>query len=163
MSILRQFSHSSENTNSKSKLCGKIKKFDINLYDKYDVPARESIKKQLGGNVMDNPDIYAQDMILKIENCKYKYLELQVCCNWINEYPYEEPYIYERKYHFSKDTLFLIFNKKMTKVLMFDKNSINSTPHRIKKYSKTFVYNIPWRHILQFNIEDLSTESIMIY
>ena len=149
---------------SSYKLQGKIKKFDKKLYDKYDIPARNKIKKQLGEYVKDNPDIYAQDMLLDIPNYKYKYLELQVCAGWTSEnYPYKYPYIYERKKYFSEDTLYIIFNKNMTRGLLFNNKSIEEKPHRIKKYSRTYVYDIPWNRILPINIDDLDMETIMLY
>src|ERR1700744_4574759 len=89
-----------ENKNEPSKylkLIGKNKKFSQQLYEKYDLPARELIKSKLGDKVKDNPDIYAEDMIIVDPECKYKYIELQVCTDWIGEtYPYKYPFVYER-------------------------------------------------------------------
>src|SRR5438132_1694419 len=94
---------------------GKIKKFSHKLYEKYDIPARRIIKERLGEQVADNPNIYDQDMILNMPNCKYKYLELQVCTKWTGDkYPYDKPFVYARKKLFSDDTLFLILNRHMT-------------------------------------------------
>lgn len=146
------------------KLRGKNKKFDEKLYLKYDQPARQIIKEKLGEIIKDNPDIYAEDLILNDEKCSYKYIELQVCANWIQEnYPYNYPFVYERKGHFSDDTLFIIFNRNMTKGLIFDKKSLNKEPKRIKKYSKTFIYDVPWRRVLQFYIKHFDIDMLRSY
>ena len=152
------------NNNTDNKVIGKIKKFDQKLYEKYDIPARTKIKEKLLEFVEDNPDIYKEDMLLKIPECKYKYLELQVCVKWINEkYPYDKPFVYARKKLFSEDTLFLIFNKNMTTGLLFDKKSLLDKPRRLKKYSRHFVFEAPWHRILTVNIDDLDTETIKLY
>ncbi|ARF08853.1 hypothetical protein Catovirus_1_903 [Catovirus CTV1] len=145
-------------------LKGKIKKFDQKLYDKYDIPAREIMKKILGNNIRDNPDIYAEDMILELPECKYKFVELQVCAKWINDkYPHEYPFVYERKGHFSDDTLYIIFSKNMTRGLIFDKKSLNKEPKRIQKYSRTFVYDVAWRYVMPFITEFLDADVIKSY
>lgn len=146
------------------KMKGKIKKFDEKLYNKYDIPARELMHKKIGEYVKDNPDIYAQDMILEDEKCKYKYLELQVCATWTdNKYPHVVPYVYERKGHFSDDTLFIIFDKNFTKGLLFSKKSLNNEPKRIKKYSRTYIYDVPWHKVLPFEMETFDIEIIRVY
>ena len=153
-------------TSSKEKcsLKGKIKKFDMDLYNKYDVPARRVIKEQLGDLVDDNPDIYAEDMLLKINDYEYKYIELQVCVSWVElKYPHTNPYVYERKGHFSDDTLFIILNKSMSRGLFFGKKYLKKEPKRIKKYSKTFIYEVPWWNVMQFDLEDLTEDLLRIY
>ena len=146
------------------KLKGKIKKFDEKLYNKYDIPARDIIKNKLGNCVKDNPDIYAEDLILEDESCPYKYIELQVCAKWNSEnYPYEYPFVYERKGHFSDDTLFILFNKNMNRGLIFDKKSLNKEPKRIKKYSRTFIYDVPWKNVMSFYVEYFDIELLRTY
>lgn len=150
--------------NNNTIIIGKIKKFDPVLYEKYDIPARNKIKEKLSNYVQDNPDIYKEDMILNIPECKYKYLELQVCTKWIEEkYPYDKPFVYARKKLFSEDTLFIIFNKNMTRGLLFDKKSLLSTPRRLKKYSRSFVYEVPWYRVLSVNIDELDIDTIKLY
>jgi hypothetical protein len=144
-------------------LKGKNKKFDQVLYDKYDIPARDIVKSKLGVNVKDNPDIYAEDLVIDDPICKYKFIELQVCANWIDKYPYDEPFVYERKGHFSDDTLFIIFDKNMNRGLLFDKISLKEKPNRIKKYSRTFVYQIPWLRIMPFFVNNLDMDMIYSY
>lgn len=149
----------------KSNLQGKHKKFDKILYEKYDLPAREKIKQILGPFIHDNPNLYEQDFIINSEKCKYKYLEIQVCTNWVNEkYPYKNLYIYETKARFDDNTLFLTFNKFLTRGYIFDAISFkDSKPHRIKKYSRYFVYYIPWNKVLQVYIDNLDKETFEMY
>lgn len=147
-----------------TKLKGRIKKFDQFLFDKYDQPARELIKEKLGDKVQDNPDVYAEDLVINDPKCKYKYIELQVCATWLGDnYPHDLPFVYERKGHFSKDTLYIIFDKNMEKGLLFDRESLKKEPSRIKKYSRTFVYEVPWHRILKIYMNDFDMETIYLY
>ena len=140
------------------------KKFDQKMHDKYDIPARNKLKEILGDIVSENPNIYGEDMILNIQGCKYKYIELQVCATWMGEkFPHKLPYIYERKIKFSKETLFLIFNKSLTEGLLFSRDSITGEPRRIKKYSREFIYEIRWNNIMRVYLETLTPELIMLY
>jgi hypothetical protein len=143
---------------------GKIKKFDQTLYDKYDVPARNIVKEKLIEHVSDNPNIYEEDMLLQIPSCKYKFLELQVCARWTEDkYPFDKPFVYARKKLFSDKTLFIIFNKDMSLGLLFDKNSLLDEPKRLRKYSRSFAYEVPWHRVLRFIVDELSVEIIKMY
>ena len=137
-------------------MIGRIKKFDEKLYNKYDVPARELMKTILGAAVSDNPDIYKEDMLLNIENCEYKFLELQVCTGWISDrYPYSLPFVYARKKLFSDKTLFVILDRHMTCCLLFDQKSLLPKPRRLKPYSRTYVYEVPWYRVIHTYLEAL--------
>lgn len=144
---------------------GKIKKFDQKLYDKYDTPARNIIKNMLKEYVSDNPNIYGEDMILNIPDCRYKYLELQVCTNWLDEdkYPYDCPFVYARKANFDDKTLFLILNRNMTKGLIFNRKSLSPKPRRLKKFSRYFVYDVPWHCVMQLYMQDLTSDALKLY
>lgn len=148
-------------------LIGSHRRFNEQMYNKYDIPAREKIKQILGDFVNDNPDIYSQDLIINSTTCKYKYLEIQVCINWINSddvYPYPNINIYERKTHYSDDTLFLTLNKNLTCGYLFDAKSFKgSKPRRLKKYSREFVCDIPWNKIMKVYIKHLDQETIESY
>jgi hypothetical protein len=146
------------------KLKGKIKKFNELLFEKYDIPARKIIKEKFGDLIVDNPDIYAEDMIINIPNYKYKYLELQVCAEWVtNIFPHELPFVYERKGYFSDKTIYIIFNKYMTHGLLFSKKALNKEPKRIKKYSKIFIYEVPWKNVVKFDIESLNLDLLELF
>jgi len=145
-------------------MIGKLKKFNKKLYDKYDGGARLIVKKYIGDYVKDNPNIYEEDLLLNLDNCKYKYIELQVCAEWKDKiFPYKMPFIYERKIRFSDDTLFLLFNRDFSIFIMFDKKNIINKPERIKRYSRYFVYYFPWRYCLLSATDKLSIELIKIY
>lgn len=144
---------------------GKKRVFSQDLYNKYDIPARNKIKSIFSDKIIDNPDEYGQDMIIKIDDCKYKYLELQVCSDWITPtFPRKFPYIYERKKRYGDDTLFLVFNKWLTKGLIFDTTVlVNEKPSRIKKYSREFIYEIPWNRTVLFYTKFLSNNTLKSY
>ena len=147
------------------KIKGKHKKFDYDLHIKYDVPARDKIKEILGNFVKDNPDTYQQDLIITSPTCKYKYIELQVVSRWFGEsYPYDTVYIYERKAKYGSDTLFLTLNRNLTKGFLFDtKNIKEAKPRRFKKYSREYVYDIPWNQIMTIFTSQLDKETIEMY
>lgn len=150
-----------------SSLHGKHSVFNQKLCDKYDIPARDIIKQKLGDFVSDNPNIYEQDLIITDNNSKYKYIELQVCSKWVSDkYPFDHVYVYERKYKYGSTTLFITLDKFMTQGVIFDAQSFhykNAKPRRLKKYSREFVYDIPWNRILPFTMDELSSELINMY
>ena len=150
-----------------SSLQGKHSVFNQKLYEKYDIPARDIIKQKLGDFVKDNQDIYEQDLIITDNDYKYKYIELQVCTKWVSDkYPFDNVYVYERKYRYDSSTLFITLDRFMTRGFIFDASSFhhdNIKPRRLKKYSREFVYDIPWNRILPFMMDDLSPELLNMY
>lgn len=140
---------------------GIVTKFDQKLFDKYDIPARNIIKNKLGDFVLDNPNIYGEDLIIKNDKCKYKYLEIQVYAEWDIKFPYTYPFIYARKMRYSEDTLFVVLNKNMTKCILFNRKSVSNHSKRIRKYSREIINLIPWNAVLQIEIEDLTNDIIM--
>jgi len=142
---------------------GKHKRFDQKLHDKYDIPARKIIKEKLGDWVKDNPDTKKQDLIIT-KPFRYKYIEVQINACWEKDkYPHDNLYVYERKGKYADDTLFITLDKLLTSGYLFDRKSFSSKPRRLKKYSREFVYDIPWRRALPLNIENLSVEIIKLY
>jgi hypothetical protein len=145
-------------------LQGKVKKFDEELYTKYDIPARDLMKKIFGDKIADNPDIYGEDLLLNDKECKYKFLELQVCVNWVGDkYPYDYPFVYERKSKFSDDTLYLVLDRHMTQGLLFDKKSLKKTPRRLKRYSRYFVYEVHWNRVMTVYMDNFDIETVKLY
>jgi hypothetical protein len=130
---------------------GKVQCFSEELLKKFDEPARKKVKEVLGSFVIDNPNPYGQDLIIKSDKCKYKYLELQVCNQWVNEpYPYDKVYIYARKIRYNSNTLFLTLSRDLKWGYLFDTIELkknNVQPRRFKKYSREFVYDIPWHRL----------------
>lgn len=146
------------------KLVGKKSVFSQKMFEKYDIPARKIISSIFGEDIIDNPDIYGEDMIITIPECEYKYLELQVCADWQDvKFPYDKPYIYERKIKFSDDTLFMVFNRKMTMALLFAKKYIKNEPKRVKKYSREYKYEIEWKDVLQVYLKHFNKKELMAY
>lgn len=148
-----------------STLQGKHKAFNQNMFNRYDIPARNIVKAALGEFVTDNPDQYKQDLIITDETYKYKYIELQVCATWIGDkFPYDHVFIYERKCHYGNDTLFMTLNKEMTRGYIFDAESFkNVKPRRFKKYCREFIYDIPWYRIMSIYTDTLTPEIIKMY
>ena len=148
-----------------SSLQGKHKAFDEDLFARYDVPARTKIKSILKEFVVDNPDQYKQDLIINDKECKYKYIELQVCSSWIGEtYPFEKVFIYERKCVYGEDTLFITLNHDLSRCHVFAAKVLRDLkPRRIKKYGREFVYDIPWNKIMPVLTDELTPEVIKMY
>ena len=146
-------------------LKGKRRIFNQELLEKFDIPARKIIKEKLGDNVIDNPDEYQQDLIVTDKNCKYKFIEIQVISQWIYEkYPYNTLYLYERKAKYDDDTLFITLNRNFTAGYIFDRKSINGIkPRRLIKYHREFIYDVPWRQVINFQVEDLNWDMINLY
>jgi hypothetical protein len=148
-----------------SSLKGKHSKFNQQLFEKYDIPARDKIKKALGEFVIDNPDPLAQDLVITDPKSKYKYIELQVCCNWVSEkFPYPNVYIYERKKKYGPDTLFITLDRNMVKGYVFDGQSYaDLEPKRLKKYSREYIYQIKWCRVMPILIDSLTVDDIFMY
>lgn len=129
------------------------------------MPARTKIKEILGDFVKDNENEFQQDLIITDPECRYKYLEIQVCAGWLNgPYPYETLTIYERKQHYGLDTLFMTLNKNLTHCYIFDRKSFSDTKlHRLKKYSREYVYDVPWSKALKIDLECLDAFTINLY
>lgn len=139
---------------------GKVLKFNQKMFDKYDIPARNKIKELLGDNIIDNPNKYGQDMIINIKKCKYKYLELQVCTTWYNDrYPHKTAHIASRKIKYGSDTLFLTFDKHFKYGMIFDTVNVDpGKPKRKEKYSREYIYDIPWNDVYTINLNDLDVK-----
>jgi len=160
----KKFNNSKAIFKNDQNLIGKRRIFSKYMHDKYDIPAREKIKKVLGDIICDNPDIYQQDMIIKSDMCKYKYLELQVCADWVNDrYPYPNLFVYERKAKYGNDTLYLTMSKFLRKGKLFDRKSFSNKPRRLKKYSREFVYDIPDNKVIDVYIDHLDEATLAFY
>jgi hypothetical protein len=149
--------------NNNKGMIGIRRKFNDELHDKYDVPARQAIKDALGDFVIDHPDEYAQDLIINSPTCSYKYLEVQVCTTWLDKYPYDTVHIYARKARYDDDTLFITLNRAMTKGYIFSVGDMKLVPRRLKKYSREFVYDIPWGRCMLVYLNSIDRETIELY
>lgn len=144
-------------------ISGNVAVFDQKAHDKYDIKARQFIKDILGDAVIDNPNIYGEDMVFTLKKFPYKYLELQVCAMWEYEYPFKSPFVYARKMKFSKKTLFITFNKFYSQILIFERGGICETPGRLKKYDREHVNFVPWNKVVKMPTSSLSINEIRIY
>ncbi len=143
-------------------MSGKIKIFDQDLSNKYDTKARDIIKKIMPESVIDNPNIYGEDMIVINKKIPFDFIELQVYGKWKDEkFPYELPFIYERKMKFSAKTLFICFNSSYTKLIMFSRANVCSIKYRIKKYSREYIHYVPWFRTMQENTNLFSAKTIL--
>jgi hypothetical protein len=149
------------------KLKGKKGRFNQKLFNKYDQKARDTVIKALGKDIVDDhPDPFRPDLIIKKEaNCRYHYLELQVCTAWINDdFPYEYVYIYERKMKYGDKCMFLVLNKSMTRGYLFNTRKMEDhKPRRVKKYSREYVFDIPWNKCLLVYMEHLDPLTLELF
>lgn len=142
---------------------GKSRKFDQELFDKFDPKARSIVKEKLGDLVCDNEDMYGEDLVFKCKELPYKYIEVQVYGSWDGEFPYKYPFVYSRKMRFSENTLFVSFNKNFTEAIIFSKKVISTIPKRLKKYDREFVNYVPWYKSVRLNVNDLTLNNIKLY
>lgn len=145
-------------------MVGKIKVFDQELSDRYDKRSRIIVKSKLGPAVTNNPDKYAEDMIVVTKRIPYGYIELQVYGKWTEDvFPYDSPFVYERKLKFCETTLFICFNASYDKLVMFSRTAIHPKRYRVKKYSREFIHYVPWSKAITLDTDKLSIEYIRQY
>ncbi len=145
-------------------VAGKVKKFDEKLHSKYDIGARQMLKNVLGDAIIDNENIYGEDMIFTLNPFPYTYLEVQVLSNWsTSQFPYSFPFVYARKMLFAKSTLFVTFNKYFTEVIIFGKESIDQKPSRLKKYDRECVHFVSWHKAMRLTTNNLTIGNIKAY
>ena len=147
---------------------GSVKKFDDKLHSKFDIEARDMLKNILGNNIKDNEDVYGEDMIFTVEkspkNFPYKYLEVQVFSQWSEDkFPYIFPFVYARKMRFSPSTLFVTFNKFLSEVIIFSRNSLSKDPSKLKKYDREDVNYVPWSKTMRLKSHQLTVANIWLY
>lgn len=142
---------------------GKVKKFNKKLHDKYDITARQIVKNMLGAAIKDNDDVYGEDMIFTIEDFPFRYLEVQVCAKWKNDYPFDRPFVYSRKMKFSQETLFITFNSIMSKAILFSRRRLIEKPERLQKYARETVNFVEWRHAIKITTDQLTPRIIREY
>ena len=164
MDQLKQTKYKKEKLMKRGGVAGKVKRFDKKLHSKYDIDARQMLKNVLGDAIIDNEDIYGEDMIFTANPFPYKYLEVQVLSTWsTSQFPYSFPFVYARKMLFSKDTLFVTFNKFLTEAIVFGRTSLDEKPSRLKKYDRECVHYVSWHKALRVNTSDLTISNIKLY
>jgi hypothetical protein len=129
------------------------KRFDKDLYDKYDDLARQKTTQYLTSQnfqVEEHPDKYAQDLIAKHINDDYSYyVECEVKLVWDGiEFPYNTVQLPERKSKFFRDlTRFFIWNKGLTHAMTFWSSEIATlepveVPNKYV-YSGEYFFQVP--------------------
>lgn len=141
---------------------GKCRKFNKDLFEKYDVSARKIVFEKLGNIIIkDNPNKYGEDLCVITKDIPYKYIEIQVYASWKEEkFPHKKPYIHARKTRFSNKTLFICFSNDFTQVILFSKYYVHDTPSRLKKYDRELVHFIEWKNVYLIPTEKLSIKEI---
>ena len=141
---------------------GKTKRFNQEIFDKYDTPARKIIIDLLGEkNVGDNPDKYGEDLVVIAKSIPFKFIEIQVYASWKEkDFPYDQPYIPARKMRFSKKTLFMCFNNDLNHIIMFSRKYMNEKSERLKKYDREMVNFVDWRYVTILPLYKLTKKEI---
>ena len=97
----------------------RIKKFDQQLHDKYDPPARKAvadwIEMKWGLQALDNPDIYGTDLIVHRKGEPVGFAEVEVR-QWSQYCPFHTIHVPARKKHMIEvpKTLFFALTQEMT-------------------------------------------------
>lgn len=128
------------------------KRFDRDLYQKYDQRARDittAYLESLGYEVSEHPDRYAQDLIAFSPDDTEFCVECEVKLVWdTSEFPYPNVQLPERKKKFfNVPTQFFIWNKPMEHAMTFwsyDVATLNpvEVPNKYV-YSGEYFYQIP--------------------
>lgn len=106
------------------------KRFDRELFDKYDKAAREattSVLKAKGYDVVEHPDRYAQDLIAYMPLDDFEFhVECEVKRVWKEaQFPYDSVQLPQRKQKFfDGKTRFFIWNEPLTHAATFWCNDI---------------------------------------
>jgi len=127
------------------------KRFDRELYQKYDQQARDVTTKfleNIGYEVKEHPDRYAQDLIAYGKETEFC-VECEVKLVWDTEdFPYPNVQLPERKKKFfNVPTQFFIWNKPMEHAMTFWAHDVATlepveVPNKYV-YSGEFFYQVP--------------------
>jgi hypothetical protein len=131
------------------------KRFDRDLFQKYDQLARDVTTKYLqsiGYEVTEHPDRYAQDLIAYSTNKDFC-VECEVKLVWeVSEFPYPNVQLPERKKKFfSVPTQFFIWNKPLEHAMTFWSHDVATlepveVPNKYV-YSGEYFYQVPMEMI----------------
>jgi hypothetical protein len=73
-------------------------------------------------------------------------------------------WVWARKSVYGSDTLFITLSKNLKYGFLFDADSFkNSKKRRFKKYSREFVYDIPWNKTMKVYCSTLDQSTIELY
>jgi len=111
----------------------KIKKFDQDLHDKYDPPARAAVAAWIdmkwGLQALDNPDIYGTDLIVHRNGKPVGFAEVEVR-QWNPSCPFDTIHVPVRKKHMleAPKTLFFALTQDMTHAYWIKGNDVFAHP-----------------------------------
>ena len=134
----------------------KTKTFSKELYAQYDRMAREATKQffsSVGKQIIDNPETYRQDLIVKEDEEHKYYVECEVKAVWDkDEFPFPSVQLpYRKRKFFNKRTQFFIWNKSCTRAATFWSNEIKElVPIEVKNKhiaSGEYFFQIPLDYI----------------
>ena len=141
------------------------KRFDKELYQKYDSLAKQATKQFLnetGCTVNPHPNRYAQDLVVKSDTDEFC-AECEVKLVWkADQFPYDTVQLPKRKSKFFDQlTQFFIWNHDLTRAATFWSNEISDlepveVPNKYV-YKGEYFYQIPLERVtfveLQHNLE----------
>lgn len=129
------------------------KRFDRELFDKYDKAAREAttrVLKAKGYDVIEHPDRYAQDLIAYMPLDDFEFhVECEVKRVWKElEFPYDSVQLPQRKEKFfDGKTRFFIWNEPLTRAATFWDNDVKGlTPVEVPNkymFKDEYFFQIP--------------------
>jgi len=134
----------------------KIKKFDQDLHDKYDPPARAAVTAWIamkwGLTALDNPDIYGTDLIIYKGNVSVGFAEVEVR-QWNPHCPFDTIHVPVRKKHMLEveKTLFFALSQDMTHAYWIKGNTALAFPYwEMKDDTKhELYYDVP-KHLFKY-------------
>jgi hypothetical protein len=134
----------------------KIKKFDQNLHDKYDPPARAAvaawIEMKWGLQALGNPDIYGTDLIVYRNGSPVGFAEVEVR-QWNPHCPFDTIHVPVRKKAMleAPKTLFFALTQDMTHAYWIKGNAALAFPFwEMKDDTKhELYYDVP-KHLFKY-------------
>ncbi len=123
------------------------KPFSEILYNKHDFKAREKVieifketfsNKETTLELKEPLDKYQADIDVYKNNKLIGHLELEIKNNWINDkFPFKDVQFLERKKKYNKKTIWVLFNKNLSRHLVAKIKDIIKCPTRnvVNKYS----------------------------
>jgi len=134
----------------------KIKKFDQELHDKYDPPARAAVtswlKMKWGLDAFDNPDIYGTDLLICRAGKQVGWAEVEVR-QWSPVCPFYTIHVPVRKVEMLEvpNTLFFALTQDMKNAYWIKSHEVLSYPQiEMKDNTKhEFYFDVP-KHLFKY-------------
>lgn len=131
---------------SSSTTVGHHKRFNRQLFQRWDPISRARMRAVLGDSIEDNADTYGADFYIRDAQCRFAYLEIQVVSAWKHtDYPYEQIAVFARKGRYASNAvLFFSLNRNLTFGYLFDLRD-EDKEHPVHMYpgSSEMMYVVP--------------------